>query len=299
MTDFTYAKVIAHSQGYDQLPVVTFEISFPRVILAEFNTHRVISKNTSSSRAIPVKRIIERIRNKPYFPFFWGKNKSGMSADEECILPVTNPFSGVPMSREEAWQSIIDTNIAWAEAFSDAGYHKQIVNRLIENFGYVTMVATSVHWANFFTLRDHKAAQPEIQSLAKKMKEALANSKPKFLKEGEWHLPYVTDDEKAFYKLEEQILLSTARCASTSYLTVDGFALDINKAGDIWEKLFAEIPIHASPAEHQCTPDHYVTTYGEEGWSHPELHGNLTGYKQNRHFIANNTIEDVYVPYDN
>lgn len=293
MTDFTYAKVIAHSQGYDQLPVITLEVSFPRVVLAEFNTHRVISKNASSSRAIPVKRIIERIRDKPYFPFHWGANKPGMSADEECTNYVVSPVTGEPMSREAAWRTVMEQNIAWAQAFSDAGYHKQIVNRLIESYGYVTMVITSVHWANFLTLRDHPKAQPEIQSLAKKIKAAIANSTPTFLGLGEWHLPYVTNTDKTKYDLETQMTLSISRCASTSYNTVDGFDMTLEKAQDIYGKLFAEIPIHASPAEHQCTPDTKYELFDHEQWINPELHGNLTGYIQKRKLIPNNTIEDV------
>lgn len=285
MTDFTYAKVIEHSVGPGRfhLPVATLEIGFPRIVLAEYNTHRVISKNTSSSRAIPFKRMIERIRAKPYAPFFWGANQPGMSADNECNALVLDPRTGCWMTREEAWAAAMESAIDWAEAFSDAGYHKQNVNRLIENFGYVTMVTTSVHWANFFALRIHPKAQPEIQSLAGKMKEALANSTPKVIGYGEWHLPYVLPDERSL-PVEDQIKLSVARCASTSYDTVEGHQMTTEKAYGLFDKLFGEIPIHASPAEHQATPL-YVSHFSIQ-------EGNLTGYKQYRHSIPHNTIKD-------
>lgn len=283
-TDYTYAKVIEHSIGptYAHLPVATLEISFPRIVLAEYNTHRVISKNTASSRAIPFKRMIKRIREKPYFPFFWGENQPGMSADHECFNRVQHPVTGEFLHREEAWQLAMNSAIDWAIAFDNAGYHKQNVNRLIENFGYVTMVTTSVHWANFFALRIHPKAQPEIQSLARKMKEALDNSKPKLLRFGEWHLPYVLPDERSL-PVEDQIKLSVARCASTSYDTVEGHQMTTEKAYGLFDKLFGEIPIHASPAEHQATPSD-LFMYPQEG--------NLTGYRQYRHTIPNNTIKD-------
>lgn len=276
-------------------PVYTLKVKLPRILLAEVNTHRVISKNTASSRAIPVKRRVEETLIDPYIPLHWGKNQPGMSADEECNNLVVHPRLDIPLKREDAWNEAMMDAINWAEAFSEAGYHKQIVNRLFETFTSVTAVWTSCKWANLLALRDHPKAQPEFQLIAQNIKKALANSTPKVLQYGEWHLPFVTEEERKYFPLDEQIKLSVARCASTSYNTVDGYEMTPEKVNSLYSKLFPiDEPIHASPAEHQCTPDEFLPNYnfGRGTWSTPEKHGNLTGYIQYRKLLPNEQVSD-------
>src|SRR5690606_24309199 len=119
-----------------------------------------------------------------------------------------------PRSREEAWLDARDRAIEIARAFESAGYHKQIINRLLEPFVHINVIVTSTEWSNFFALRDHEDAQPEIHELAHQMRIAQDASTPKLLKRGEWHLPYVTDEDKEGLELPNQIIWSVARCAS-------------------------------------------------------------------------------------
>jgi len=258
------AKVIAHSQSWvDGNEILTFELTYPRFIHAEFMTHRQFSRNASSSRAIPVARMIESIKKDPAIPLFWGKNQKGMQATEECNEEVFIPRGedrdegGVYSTREHAWKAAMSIAIAQAVAFNEAGYHKQIVNRLLEPFMHITVVVTSTQWTNFYALRDHPDAEPHIALLAKRMREAAYLSKPIEMIQGNWHAPYVGEEEKLKLGPELTRKISTARCARTSYLTHDGRVSTIEEDLALHDRLVKHEPMHASPAEHQATPDPY------------------------------------------
>jgi thymidylate synthase ThyX len=296
------AKIICHSISEAGVPLTTMQLRYPRFIHAEVMTHRVLSRNASSSRAIPVERLIKDIREDTAMPLHWGKNQPGMQAEEECnsIVPVISYEylkgqrleKGISyMGRDQAWFRARDYAISVAEAFHKAGYHKQIVNRLLEPFSYINVVVTSTEWSNFFELRDHPDAQPEIMVLAQAMKKAMAESTPKLLREGEWHLPYVNDlpDIEEFLRkegkgyewkelIETAIKCSVARCARVSYLTHDMKPPDIAKDIELYDKLITSKPIHASPAEHQARP-----TVGNEDI--PSFTGNFSGWVQYRKLI--------------
>lgn len=279
------AEVLAHSVSEAGAEAITMRVTMPRIILAEFNTHRKISKNTSSSRAIPIKKMIQHVKDNMFIPVWWGKNQAGMQANEQ--------LTGIRLKLvQKAWRlaGIGACNIALA--LNKLGLHKQITNRLIENFSYVTVVFTTSDLGNFFWLRKHKDAQPEIRVVAEKMFEAYGNSTPKTLKVGEWHLPLVHENEKHIYDIETQLILSVARCASTSYQTVDGKHLHPDRAKEIYNKLRGTEVLHASPFEHQLTPDSLVEIeYRVKGkrnftaatvWHQPNTHGNTIGWIQNR-----------------
>lgn len=286
------AKVIEYSIGpSDQhKPILTIEARYPRFIHAELMTHRVFSRNAASSRAIPTQRLIDDVKNDPAIPVYWGKNQPGMQAREECdeYVVYNNYMGNFVGSREDAWLNAREHAIQSAENFMTAGYHKQIVNRLLEPWAHITVCITSTSWANFFALRDHPDAQPEIRELARAIKEAKYAVKPRRLQYGEWHFPYVTEDDRQNYPIDAQLQMSVARCASTSYRTVDGQLMTAAKALELYKKLIDHDPIHASPTEHQATPDE---PWGLS-WSSPQLHGNFTGYKQYRKMLPNEYVGD-------
>ena len=275
------AKVIAHSVGEAGVPIATLQVRYPKFIHGEFMTHRVFSRNASSSRAIPVDRLIKDVIDDPVYPMHWGKNQPGMQADEECDARVKikyNDFDSSVHPRNDAWDIARERAVSMARAFAAAGYHKQIVNRLIEPFCHINVVVTSTQWTNFFALRCHPGAQPEMRVLAGAMWDALATSAPRFLKHGEWHLPYV--DEHEGLDETQAIQASVARCARVSYLTHEGKVPDVGDDLALYEKLVSSAPLHATPAEHSAQPDEKFPD--EDRWVMPEYHGNLTGWIQYR-----------------
>lgn len=277
MTTIT-AKIIADSISPDNIRITTMESQHPRCIHAEFMTHRVFSRNSASSRAIPVKRMIQSLRDDPFVPLVWGKNQRGMQASEEC-----NERVAIGMSREEAWLHSMELAILMAEKFDAAGYHKQIVNRLLEPWMHIKVVCTSTQWSNFFALREHKAAEPHMQLLATKMRQAYDGSTPAKIDYAEWHTPYCDRGEFAGEKWEDVIKISAARCAHVSYQTVgDQAPITGEVALRIYNDLVGQIPLHASPLEHQAMPDHKNAYYK---WAYPEQWGNFHGWRQHRKML--------------
>lgn len=274
MENFPSAKIIAHSKAPNGEELITMEIELHRFILPEFNTHRCFSRNFQSSRAVPVDKMIEQVRTSPAMPVHWGKNQRGMVAEEECsnkifveIPQMWSEWDVEMMTAQEYWEHCSDVAADLAENLAKEGYHKQIVNRLLEPFmktkGVVT--ATREGYESFFKLRSHKDAQPEIKALSDKMKTALEDSLPEDLQLGEYHLPYVdwTKDDNGIYfvgdstnlsSMEEAIKVSTSCCAQVSYRVLDE---SLEKATKIYDMLnlpekgvYPEDPPHFSPTEH-------------------------------------------------
>lgn len=297
--------------------ITTFECEFPRAILAEQNTHRQISKNCSSSRAIPIKALCENVKDNMFIPIYWGKNKSGMQADEE-IEP------RFKTQAQSYWKNLgLQACTKDALILSGYGVHKQIANRLTEPFQMVKMVMTATEWDNFFNLRLHNSSQPEFCMLAYKMYKAMEASTPFALEAGEWHLPYVgryydTVEEMVCYEvggetvsLEQAQRVSASCVAQTSYRKTDD---SLEKADKIFDMLINADVIHASPFESLATPvapfkviensDYITINYVNnpsqvDTWEHGITHmnkqgvlcsGNLVGWKSYRHaMIPNNT----------
>ena len=268
------AKVIAHSvSSLHHIPVVTLQLRYPKFIHAEFMTHRVFSRNASSSRAIPVERLIDDITRDPVFPSFWGSNKPGMQAGEEINTRVLTPykFKSTPIPRDAAWDYARNQAIMMAREFARAGYHKQIVNRLLEPFSHINVVVTATDWDNFFDLRCHPDAQPEMRILACEIRDAITRSVPRHIEPDDWHTPYVDDQE---IDTEARIKLSVARCARVSYLTHDNKVPTPEQDLSLYDQLITSRPMHASPAEHQCSPV-----------DNPGLCANLRGWMQCRRVL--------------
>jgi hypothetical protein len=261
------AKVICDSVNPNGVRLTTMQLKYQRFIHSELMTHRVFSRNASSSRAIPVAKMIEQVRKDPAMPVHWGKNQSGMKANAEL------DHEELEMVRA-AWLYAADEAAGTAEVMANLGAHKQIVNRLLEPFQWIHVVVTATEWDNFFALRCHPDAQPEIQELAYQMREAMSSSIPQPLEVGEWHLPYVSAEEKASHPYTDLVHFSAARCARVSYLLHDGTATNPAKDRDLHDKLVGSNPPHLSPVEHQA-----------QARDENAFFGNFRGWKQYRKYL--------------
>jgi thymidylate synthase ThyX len=274
------AQIIADSISPAGIRLTTFQLRYPRFIHAELMTHRVFSRNASSSRAIPVKKMIEDLRYELAQPVFWGSNKPGMQAGDELTGEVLDQV-------KTWWREGAEAIIPIVEKMVDTGLHKQVANRMLEPWAHINVVVTATDWANFYALRRHSDAQPEIKALADAMWDAQQASSPQLLNLGVWHLPYVRDEEHFEHDTELLKKISVARCARVSYLTHDGRQTTAEEDILLYDRLVGSHPLHASPAEHQATPDEELTSYQMDllqgsGWRKPELHGNLNGWIQLR-----------------
>ncbi|MFM0095597.1 FAD-dependent thymidylate synthase [Paraburkholderia nemoris] len=272
------AKVIEDSIGRNDIRLATLQLRYPRFIHSELMTHRVFSRNASSSRAIPVAKMIEQVRNDPAMPVHWGLNQPGMQAKAEQADWATSVSN---------WRHAASSAADRAEALAALGLHKQVVNRVLEPFLHISVVVTATEWANFFELRDHEDAQPEIRELAVQMKRAMGGSNPVYRGYDQnyvsnWHLPYITREERELYAGSPWFLaeVSAARCARVSYLTHDGQQPDMGKDKDLFERLVGSRPLHASPTEHQGFP------IGGEEWCK-----NFRGWFQFRQAVEDNMRE--------
>jgi thymidylate synthase ThyX len=257
----------------------------PRIVLAEFNTHRVFSRNSASSRAIPVEKMIERVQTDPFIPLYWGKNQKGMQSGEE-------------LSEEEqgrarnAWLIARDRAVEQALCMVRRGVHKQITNRLLEPFLWHTVIVTATEWSNFFAQRCHPDAMPEMRLTAEAMRHAMEASTPRPLDYGRWHRPYLLFEQQSITELSsvdrplkdtaEANKVSVARCARVSYLQHDG-TRSVDKDLELFERLTTGG--HWSPFEHVARPINDVapeSTQEYAGWS-----GNFRGWHQFRKDFPN------------
>ena len=329
-----FAKIVLASKAANStaLPLITMHLHYPDIIHGEVMTHRVFSRNARSMRAVPVKTMVKEVREDPFVPWHWGKNQRGMQAAEECneilrfddfprVCDSNNIFS---LNREESWREAAKYAADMASAYDQAGYHKQVANRLIAPFTWKHTLITSTSWANFLHLRDHEDAEPHFHDLAAMVREALAGAEYQTLQPGQWHLPYISeaDYDAALTAPDEsgtdpgiQLLqkISVARSARISYAPFDGDA-SIERELERYDLLVGSQPLHASPTEHQATPDtqstyrrqvkihegptsqHDLWKMVGEGndWNHPELSGNFDhGWIQFRKTLAGEYIKDI------
>jgi hypothetical protein len=244
--------------------------------------------------------MIEEIRTIPFIPWHWGKNQKGMQADEECDNPVlldpTDP-EDTAWQREHGWMSAANAAANHAKAYMEAGYHKQVVNRLLEAFMWIDVIITSTDWANFEWLRDHADAEPHLHDWAKLCMDAIRSCVVTELSPDEWHLPYITgeDREAAYMEFGESSpgveqgwewlrKISAARCARISYKPFDGDP-SYTRELERYAGLVSSDHIHASPMEHQAVPDTGFKRGTTQKFDNPELHGNLDGWIQYRKLI--------------
>lgn len=263
-TNGIQATVIADSY-HKNTRITTLQLKYHRYIHSEVLTHRVFSRNASSSRAIPVKKMLSQVWNDPAMPVHWGANQAGMQAKAE--------LKGIKLSVAKfAWKTAAKLACGAAWIATKAGLHKQVANRILEPWQFIHVIVTSTEWDNFLLLRDHPDAQPEIKVLAQLIKLAMSRSIPKYCPVGSYHLPYISDEEKKYKTTGDCIRMSVARCARVSYLTHDGKKPDWIKDLELHDKLVVSEPLHASPAEHQATP----------GLMPDEFYKNFRGWVQYR-----------------
>lgn len=278
------ASVIAASYNpFTNATAWTFELEYPRFIHSEFMTHRMLSKNSASSRAIPVEKMLEQVRNDPAMPCYWGLNQSGMQSAEE-------PSEDVKQELIQQWKQAANSAADSVEnLLAVANLHKQTVNRLLEPFQIIKVVCTGTEWNNFFALRMHQDAQPEIHLLAQKMHQSMQGFTPKILNEGEWHLPYVPEDFEGTEK--DALILSTSLCAQVSYRKSDD---SLDKARIIWKRLIESKPVHASPTEHQLQC--FKSWHWPKGITHEDNRGslwsgNIRGFVQHRQLLDGHAVK--------
>lgn len=261
------ARVIADSVSPAGHRLTTLEVRMHRFVLAEFNTHRLFSRNSASSRAVPVAKFFATLADEPAVPLGWPAEQRGMQGGHE-----------LPRLRQQTvrriWLSARDAAVSHAEQLTACGVHKSVVNRLLEPFLPHTVIVSATDWDGFFAQRCSPLAQPEIRAAAEAMRDAYTASTPELVHYGEWHLPYLTDEEKTSQHLSLQCRISAARCARVSYLTHDG-RHDPSADLDLYHRLVGADPAHASPLEHVATPAR--TGKGTLG--------NFTGWHQLRHRV--------------
>jgi hypothetical protein len=263
--------------------ITTMQLRYPRFVHAEVMTHRVFSRNASSSRAIPVKKLIEEARTETAMPVRFGANQPGMQdkgGDHDAMIKVHDSIMG----HVAAWNTAARLAADMAEAFNEAGYHKQICNRILEPFTHINVVVTSTQWANFFALRCHEDADPTMRALADAMFEARQASTVQALTRHDWHLPYISAWDRENLSTQQLLISSAARCARVSYNKHDGSSPSFEDDLALYEKLVSSKLVHASPLEHQAKPD-------PDGFSE-HLWGNFDGFIQFRKTISNEAIHD-------
>jgi len=238
--------------------ITTLQLKYWRGIHAEFMTHRVFSRNASSSRAIPINTFLRQVWSNPAGPIHWGANQPGMKARSE-LTGFKKWFA------QKSWNLAgkLVCGVVWT-VNKIAKPHKQTFNRMLEPWQYISVIVTATEWDNFFELRNHPDAQPEIRELACAMLGALENSTPVARLV---HLPYVTEEERNTLDPETLFKISTARCARVSYLTHDGQTPSLEKDVKLHDALVGSRPIHASPTEHQAIAMHNGSFYKNlRGW---------------------------------
>ncbi len=301
-----FVSIIADSINRFGDRLTTFVLEYPRYIHAELLTHRVFSKNSASSRAIPIQKFIEQVRTNPAIPSHWGANQKGMQAQGELSAE----------QKEEAkkiWLGARDKAIEFVEQLDKIGLHKQVANRLLEPWFQIRIILSSTEFENFFALRAHDAAHPDLKLLAYRMLESYNQSHPKLRTQWwDWHIPFgdkidnvrllplimhladkldrsgYTGDISPYQAAELEIKkkIAIARCARVSYLNFEGkddYEADIA----LCDKLFAQVPLHLSPAEHVAQP-----------MDESSFCGNFKGWKQYRKFFKDENLKDPRVKHD-
>lgn len=290
MRDLTSAEVIADSVSPDGVRLTTLRLCFPRFILAEVNTHRMLSRNSASSRAIPTEDLIDRVRTAPFVPTVFNHRVKGMGVGDELDQRRTK-------QARSAWISAAMHAADHAEMLMDIGLDKSRANRLLEPFLWNEAIVTATEWNNMLALRDHASAQPEFRTLAKLMKKAFVDSIPQPLDYGHWHLPLVTEDELSnlcglrrvaasgtgpldtdddlVWEVDRLKRISASRCARVSYGRTDDES--VSKTLERAKMLMGNG--HLSPLEHVARPVDEGGRAGNPDWvTITGFVGNLRGW---------------------
>jgi thymidylate synthase ThyX len=284
--------------------LTTFIITFPRIVLAEFNTHRMFSRNSASSRAIPFKEMVERCEDTPFVPIKFQKDHSGMQGTEY--------FEGEQEKQmRDCWLQARHGAVENAKKLHRQNLTKQLCNRGLETYMWHTVIVSATEFENFFALRAHPAAEIHIAALADKMLEQYNLSSPIILQPGEWHIPFSQniDDKRlidALYEINQDKLLLTnktlnqakmevaiARCARLSYFNFEGkddYLADLKLTNRL-SKLG-----HWSPFEHvakaMSLDEQTTMSLWHREWQEIGVSGNFRGFEQYRKMFENENLKD-------
>lgn len=282
------AEIIADSKNEHGQRLTTFVLTFPRIVLAEFNTHRMLSKNSASSRAIPFEKMVKMVKENPFIPIRWMKDHKGMQGTEYFS---DKEVEELGLVHDHLWGR--NRAIEAATLQSKKGLSKQICNRYLEPFMWHTVIVTGTEWENFFALRAHDQAEIHIQELAHKMLEEYNKSIPNQLKAGDWHMPFgdkieasrITasnlGDNSPDSVTKARIRIATARCARVSYLNFEGN-----------DDLGADIRLHQRLLEsgHMSPFEHCARAMNE--WEMENNSMMTVGYYSNGSHKGERTVSD-------
>lgn len=328
------AEVILASSTANAKTLWTYKIRYPWFIHGECKTHRVLSgfseeglfeliedvglmhdrnlsRNASSNRAVPLAKMLEEVRSDELRaePVYWGAEQKGMEPGE-ALTPVE-----IGTARSY-WRTAAMNAAASAEGMAkNVRVHKSLCNRLLMPFTHANVIVTGTEWENFYGLRLDKAADPTMRALAEAMWAAMNEWEPRPLKPGQWHLPFINwlaGDGEEIMKYSETnggdveqlaIKVSVARSARVSYESHDtGKRSTVAEDLGLYDRLVGQRVLHASPAEHQATPDEFTSLNDimsvarsaepmfKAYWHHPKEHGNLPGWRQYRKMLAGEAV---------
>jgi hypothetical protein len=303
--------------------LTTMQLTHPRIVHAEFNTHCMFARNASSSRAIPFATTVKRVTDDPFIPVWWGKNQKGMQAAEQLgeaqqqtairlwlhardyMIDIAERMASAKCTDCDGTGKVFEHDITTGHhntvcsmcqgTGEGLNVHKQIVNRLLEPFSWITVAVTGdwSAWSNYFALRCHPDAQPEIQKQAYMAQKAYFESTPQEIPTGGWHLPYIKPEEfeeiakwvqtakiDAPHPAWGFVQISTGRCARTSYLTQEG-TREFDKDIELHDRLRFHTPLHASPFEHVC-----------EAMGNDKRYAKYVGWKSYRYDLPKEYVTD-------
>lgn len=299
------ARIVLDSLSvYAPMRLTTMELTYPRFVHAEFMTHRMFSRSSASSRAIPVSKMLSRVIDTPAMPLIWGVNQRGMQAHELLDTASAEHATNI-------WLNARDQAVAHARALQSLNVHKQLANRLLEPFLWHTVIVTGTPdaWANFFHLRAPLSsdvdpsfpAQPEIQQIALLARTEFLESKPRrrvrhqpYIVEDDWtdldawaasdvrtHDHLLTTPGPARYATAEDLALqvSAARCARVSYLNHNGVRSIVDDV-QLFDRLVT--------SGHWAPLEHVAIAQQEPAWS-----GNFFGWDQLRKQYRNEFVTEV------
>jgi hypothetical protein len=255
-------SLIKYSESFDtKKRLATFAIRIPKFVWGHIISHRVLSRNSASSRAVPTKRIRGSVIRNPFLPVYFGENKAGMQSGK----PLKN-MRLLAAKKIWLWSRYVPS--AFHYFGEKIGMHKEVINRILEPWLTIDVIVSGTEWNNFILLRTNEDAQPEIRFIAEEIDRLLSETKPVVLKTGEWHIPFIMGNEESL-DVDIKKKISVARCARVSYKLFDGKVSNIE--GDI--KLCAKLSSsgHWSPFEHVA-----------QAQAAESRLGNFVGWKQYR-----------------
>lgn len=226
----------------------TFVVTCPVYVWYELLTHRLFSRNCSSTRAVPTTKLRKQVLDSPAIPSILTQYQKGMAANE--VLS-----SDAYQLALKEYEDVLAASIQAHSNLESLGVSKQDSNILLLPFIHFQGVVTSTEWNNFFNLRCNKNSRPDMRLLAESMYRNYNEASPELVKKGEYHLPFLTEDELTL-PLEDKLSISSARCARVSYY------LNIGEENQVKSNLEKDLERtksliengHWSPLEHPATP---------------------------------------------